>query len=75
MRVAIKLKVARVESVGHDIHVVLERGSIHLIRSALLIRIGLAVKVMRLMLLERVAAILLPSWPQILLILKRYLPQ
>jgi hypothetical protein len=61
MRAAIKQKVARVESVGRGIHVGPEPGSIHLIRSALLIRIGLVVKVMLLMPQEKVAAIILPS--------------
>jgi hypothetical protein len=75
MRLAIKQKVARGQSVGRGIHVGPEQGSIHLIRSALLIRIGLVVKVMRLIPQERVAAIILPSSPLILLRLKLYLPQ
>jgi hypothetical protein len=75
MRVAIKQKVARVQSVGHGIHVALEQGSIHLIRSALLIRIGRVVKVMRLIRQERVVAMLLPNSPLILLRLKPCLLQ
>jgi hypothetical protein len=59
MRVVIKQRVARVESVGRGIHVALEQGSIHLIRSALLIRIDHVVKGMRLMPQERVVATLL----------------
>jgi hypothetical protein len=50
--------------VGRGIHVALERGSIHLIRSVLLTRIGLVVKVAKAAVRVRVAtikAIILPS--------------
>ena len=46
MRVAIKQKVARAESVGRAILVAREQENIHLIRSVLLIRIDLVVKAM-----------------------------
>jgi hypothetical protein len=75
MRMAIKQRAVRVESVGHDIHVVPEQGSIHLIRSVPLIRIDLVVKAIHPIPQERVAGILLPSWLQIPLILKLYLLQ
>jgi hypothetical protein len=57
MRVATKLKVARVESVGRGIHVVPEQGSTHLIRSAHSIKIGRAARVVKAAVHVRVATI------------------
>jgi hypothetical protein len=68
------LKVLRVRVVNarhvktavHAIPVAQEQVNIHSIRSAPLIRIGLAAKVTPLAVRARVALIMLPSWPQIL---------
>jgi hypothetical protein len=57
MRVVIKQKVARGQSVDRGTHVVPERGSIHLIRSAHSIKIGHAAKVVKATLHVRVATI------------------